>query len=151
MQPGDRLVEDHQAASPAAAAHENGVGELEALRLSAGQLGPALPELQVSQPRLPGGAQSGGERRGGREELGGLVHRHRQHLVDGLAVVSDGEQLGSEAAALADVALDPHVGHEVHVDLAPAVPLAGVAAAAGRVEGECPGPVAQALGLGVAA
>ena len=51
---------------------------------------------------------------------------------------------------MAGLALDPHVGHEVHLDAALAVAPAGFAAAAGSVEAEAVGVVAAHLGVGQA-
>ena len=52
------------------------------------------------------------------------------------------------AAAVAHLALDVDVGHEVHFDAALAVALAGLAAAAGHVEAEAAGLVAALARLG---
>ena len=71
-----------------------------------------------------------------------------QHVGDGLALVADRQRLGVVAAAVADVALDPDVGQEVHLDLLLAVALAGLAAAARLVEAEAARLVAADLRLG---
>ena len=59
-----------------------------------------------------------------------------------------GQRLGIVAAAAAGVALDPHVGQEVHLDAPLPVALALLAASAGHVEAETPRRVAAQLGLG---
>ena len=56
-----------------------------------------------------------------REELGGLLDRHVEHLGDGLALVVDLERLAVVAGAVADLARDVDVGQEVHLDLDRAV------------------------------
>ena len=58
------------------------------------------------------------------------------------------KRLGIVAAAAADVALDPDVGKEVHLDAPLPGPLAGLAAPAGDVEAETPRRVAAHLRLG---
>ena len=68
-----------------------------------------------------------------------------------LAVERDGERLGVVALAAARLALDPHVGQEVHLDALLAVAFARLAAAAGHVEAEPPGRVAAELRLRAAA
>ena len=73
---------------------------------------------------------------------------HVEHVGDRAAVELHGQRLGVVALAAARVALDPHVGQEVHLDPLLAVPFAGLAAAAGHVEAEPPGRVAAELGLG---
>src|SRR5437764_936415 len=65
-----------------------------------------------------------------------------------MALVADGERFGVVALAATDVALDPDVGQEVHLDLLLAVALAGFTAAAWLVEAEAPGLVAAHLRLG---
>ena len=77
-----------------------------------------------------------------------LAARHVQHVGDRTAVVADGQRLGVVAAAVARVALDPHVGQEVHFDAELPVALALLAAPAGHVETEPPRRVAAELGLG---
>ncbi len=77
-----------------------------------------------------------------------LAARHVEHVGDRLAVVADGERLGIVALAAAGVALDPHVGQEVHLDAELAVALALFAAPAGHVEAEPPRRVAAELRLG---
>src|ERR1700676_825414 len=65
-----------------------------------------------------------------------------------MRLVMDGQGLGVVSAAVADVALDPDVGQEVHLDLLLAVALARLAAAAGLVEAEAARMIAADLGLG---
>ena len=51
-------------------------------------------------------------------------------------LIAHGQRLGIVALAVADVALDPDVGEEVHLDLLLAVALARLATAARLVEAE---------------
>src|SRR5262249_15041359 len=82
------------------------------------------------------------------EDLEGLADAHLQHVGDGAALVADGERLRVVALAAADVALDPDVGEEVHLDLLLAIALAGLTASARLVEAEPPRLIAAHLRLG---
>ena len=82
------------------------------------------------------------------EQLDRLADRHVEHVGDRVAVEQHGERLGVVALAAAIVALDPHVGQEVHLDSQLAVPFALLAASAGHVEAEPPRRVAAQLRLG---
>jgi hypothetical protein len=69
--------------------------------------------------------------------------------VDVLALVGDVENLGLVAGAVAVLAGQLDVGQELHLDGDRAVALAGVAAAAGHVEGKVPRREREPLGLGL--
>ena len=71
-----------------------------------------------------------------------------EDVGDGVAVELDGQGFLVVAAAVAHFALYVDVGHEVHLDAALAVALAGLAAAAGDVEAEAAGLVAALARLG---
>ena len=77
-----------------------------------------------------------------------LLHVHVEHVGDALPLEADVQGLAVEPLPLADRARDPDVGEEVHLELVRAVPLAGLAAAAGDVEAEPARLVAAGLGLG---
>ena len=51
-------------------------------------------------------------------------------------LIAHGQRFGVVALAVADVALDPHIWEEVHLDFLLSVALAGFAAAARLVETE---------------
>src|SRR5690606_13889316 len=74
VQAGGRLVEDVGGA-PVGAALELG-GQLDALRLTAGEGGAALPEAHVPEADVDEGAQVPGDLPGGGEEVRGLRDRH---------------------------------------------------------------------------
>ena len=76
------------------------------------------------------------------------LHRHLQHVGDGLAAELDLQRFAIVTVALADVAGDVDVGQEVHLDLDDAVALAGLAAPALHVEGEAARQIAARLGFG---
>jgi hypothetical protein len=76
-----------------------------------------------------------------------FVHRHVEHVGDGLAAELHLQRLAVVALALAGVAGDVDVGQEVHLDLQHAVALAGLAAAALDVEAEAAGRVAARAGI----
>src|SRR5271170_1976160 len=86
----------------------------------------------------------------------GNVSEHGQRVFDGevedvgdrVAVELDRQRLLIVTAAVTNFAGDINIGHEVHLDTALAVSLAGLAAAAGDVEGKPPRLVAALAGLG---
>ena len=80
----------------------------------------------------------------------GLLHRHVEHVGDGLLAIFHFQRFAVVALALADVAGDVDVRQEVHLDLDDAVALAGLAAPALHIEGEAPRRIAARLGLGQA-
>jgi hypothetical protein len=83
------------------------------------------------------------------EEAQRLLDRHLQHVVNVLALVLDIEDLGLIARAVAVLAGQLDVGQELHFDGDRAVALAGVAAAAGHVEGKMARREREPLGLGL--
>ena len=146
VQAGGRLVE--QVERPAGVGPGQLGGQLDALRLAAGERRRRLAERQIVEPHVAQRLQT-------RRILGmfsnsshRLAARHVEHVGDRLAVIADGQRLGVVAPAAARVALDPHVGQEVHLDAQLAVAFAFLAAAAGHVEAEPPRRVAAQLGLG---
>ena len=146
VQAGGRLVEDVDGAAGRALLQLG--GELDPLRLAAGQRRRRLAEPDVAEPDVDERAQVPGDRRDGREELGRLLDRHVEDLGDGLALEVHLERLAVVARAVADLARDVDVRQEVHLDLDRAVAGAGLAAAALDVEGEPARQVAADLGLG---
>ncbi len=146
MEPGGGLVEHVDRATGRALLQL--AGELDALRLAAGERGGGLSQTDVAEPDLAERGHVACDRRDGREELGGLLDRHVQDLGDGLALVVDLERLPVVAGAVADLARDVDVGQEVHLDLDRAVTRARLAASALDVEGEPALEVAAHLGLG---
>ena len=144
--PGGRLVEDVD--RPAGGALLQLGGQLDALRLAAGQRRRRLPEPHVAQADVDQRAQVPADRADRLEELGRLLDRHVQHLGDGLALVVHLEGLPVVPGALADLARHVDVRQEVHLDLDRAVAGAGLAAAALDVEREPAGLVPADLGLG---
>ena len=111
-------------------------------------VGAGWPEREVVEADVGERLQDPANLRDVAEQLERLADAHGQHVGDRLALVLDGERLGVVAAAVADVALDPDVGQEVHLDLLLAHSLARLAAAAGLVEAEPPRVVAADLRLG---
>ncbi len=122
--------------------------QLDALGLAAGQRRRRLAQREVVEADVGQRLQHAANLRDVAEQLQRLADAHLQHVGDGLALVAHGQRLGVVAAALADVALDPDVGQEVHLDLLLAVALARLAAAARLVEAEALGLVAAHLRLG---
>ncbi len=80
--------------------------------------------------------------------LEGPAHVHREHVGDASPPVGALEGLAAEALSSADLALDPHVGEEVHLELHGSVALAGLAPPASHVEAEAPRSVAPRPRLG---
>ena len=146
VQPGGGLVEDVEGA-PGIAPRELG-GELDPLRLAAGELGGGLAQPDVAEPDILQGAEAADDAGLVGKELGGIVDGHLQDVGDRLAAELHLQRLAGVATSLADVAGDVDVGQEVHLDLDHPVARAGLAPPAGDVEGEATRLVAADLGLG---
>src|SRR3954449_386431 len=97
MQARGRLVEDVDAALLRQVR-----GQLEPLALAAGERGERLAERDVAEPDVDQAGEDLVRRRdAGREELGSLGRRHREHLADVAAAELVLEHGGLEALALA--------------------------------------------------
>ena len=139
MEPGRRLVEEEQRPLLGARRRRGPgevPGELEPLRLAAGEGRHRLPEAQVLEADL-------GERREHRrdvvlagEDLERLGDGELQHVGDAAALVLDFQDLGPEPLAVAVGAAQVDVGEELHLDVLEAVAAAGRAAAVAGVEAE---------------
>ncbi len=145
MQAGGRLVEHVD--GPAGRAALQLRGQLDALRLAAGQRGGGLAEPDVAEADLVEGLQVPVDRRDGLEERRGLLDRHVEDLGDRLALVMHLEGVGVVPGAVADLARDVDVGQELHLDLDRAVAGACLAPAALHVEREPALLVPAHLGL----
>jgi hypothetical protein len=146
VQTGRRLVE-HVDAAPVGAALQLG-RELDALRLAARERRGRLPEAHVAEPDVDEGLEVAVDRLDRLEELGRLGDRHLEHLGDVLALVVHAQRVAVVALAVAHLAVDVHVGQEVHLDLDRAVARARLAAAALDVEAEPARLIAAHLRLG---
>ena len=124
-------------------------GELDALGLAAGERGGGLAEAEVAEADLVEDGELFEQLGFAGEEAQGLLDGHVEHVVDVLALVLDLEDVGLVAGAVAVFAGQLDVGEELHFDGDGAVALAGVAAAAGDVEGEVAGGEREALGVGL--
>ena len=136
MQTGRRLVEQVQR-SPGVGPRQLG-GQFHTLGFAAGKRVRRLAEPQIIEPHIAQRLQNAANLRNVLEQLQRLAARHFQHVGDRLAVKQHRQRFRIVAAAAADIALDPHVGQEVHLDAFLAVPFAGFAASAGGVEAEPP-------------
>ena len=146
VEPGRRLVEDVE--RPAGRHLAELRGQLDALRLAAGERRRRLAELDVVEADVVQRLQAPAQLRDLGEELERLLDRHLEHVGDRLALEAHLERLLVVAVPVAGLARHVDVGQEVHLDLDRAVALAGLAAAAADVEGEAPGLVAAHLRLG---
>ena len=145
MQAGGRLVENIERAAGGALGQL--LGELDALRLAAGQRRRLLADMDVVEADAAQQRQHVAHPRHRLEEFQRLLDRHVEHVGDGFALEQHLQRLAVVALALADVAGDVDVGQKMHLDLDDAVALAGLAAAALDVEGEAAGLVAARLGF----
>ncbi len=117
-------------------------GELDALRLAAGQRGGGLAEPDVVEPDVVQRLQPALDLRDVLEELDRLLDRHVEHVRDRLALEAHLERLAVVALAVALLARHVDVRQEVHLDLDLAVAAAHLAAPALDVEAEPPRLVA---------
>ena len=146
VQAGGRLVE--QVERSAGVGPRKLGGQLDPLGLAAGERRGRLAEREVIEPHVAERLQRPANLRDVLEQLDRLAARHVEHVGDRAAVVADGQRFGIVALPAARVALDPHVGQEVHLDAKLPVALAFFAPPAGHVETEPPRRVAAQLGLG---
>ncbi len=134
------LVEDVD--GPAGGAPRELRGQLDALRLTAGERRGRLAQADVAEAHVHERLELVADGRHGVEDLQRLLRGHLQDVRDGVPAVVDLQRLAVVALAAADLAGHVDVRQELHLDLQDAVALAVLAAAALDVEAEAPGPVA---------
>ncbi len=122
-------------------------GQLDPLRLAAGQRRSRLAEADITEADIDEGLEMAGDRRLVGEELEAIGDRHVQDVGDAHALEQDLERVPVVPSALAHFTRHVHVRQEVHLDLDRAVAGAGLAAAAGHVEREPTGLITTDLGL----
>ena len=123
-------------------------GQLDPLGLAAGERRGGLAEREVVEPHVAQHLQRAANLGDVLEQPHRLAARHVEHVGDRPAVVADGQRFGIVAPAAARVALDPHVGQEVHLDAELPVAFALLAPPARHVETEPPRRVAAEFRLG---
>ena len=106
-----------------------------------------LTQRQVAQADIGQRLQNPPDLRDVGERLQCLADPHAEDIGDRLFLVADLERFRVISAAVTNVALDPDVGQEVHLNQLLPIALARLAAAARLVEREPPGRVAADLGL----
>jgi len=115
------------------------------LRLAAGERGGGLAEPDVAEADLVEYVELVDDLRMAGEVNQRLFDGHVEDIVDVLALVTDLEDGGLVASAVAFFARQLHVGEELHLDCDRSVAFADIAAASGDVEGEVSGGEAAAL------
>src|SRR5438034_10671264 len=118
-------------------------GDLETLRLAPREGRGGLAQAQVAEADVLEHAEPPGEPRLGREELGGVVHGHVEHVADGAPAMLHGDDVGPVSPPLALLAGHVHVLEEVHLELLEAVALARLAPPARHIERERAGVEAE--------
>ena len=146
MQAGRRLVQDVEGAAGAPAGQL--LGQLDPLRLAAGQRRGRLSHRDVAESDVLQRPQLARDRRHVLEQGQGLIDGQLQDIGDGRSPISDLQRLPVVAAPLALLAGDIDVGQEVHLDGLDPASLAGLAASALDVEREPPRPVTAGARLG---
>ena len=149
VQPGGGFVEEEEPGLGLGVGQPR--GQLEALRLAAGEEARRLAEAQVAEADILQRLQRTGDLLMLREtakKLDGLGHRHFQHVVDGLALEQHAQHVGLEAFAAAGGADERDVAEELHLDALVAKPGAALAAAVVRVEAEGRRAEPRTLGRG---
>jgi hypothetical protein len=129
-------------------------GELEALRLAAGQRRHRLAEPHVLEADIDERLQRARDLAVPAKKLQRLADRHVEHVATArsecdrsrqASIALDLEDLGAVARAVAVRAAQVDVGQELHLDVLEAVAAAGRAAAVAGVEAERAGGVAALL------
>ena len=131
-----RFVEEVD--GPLKAGTEELARDLHALRLAARERRRRLAELEVAEPHFRERTEAVRDAGDVAEEFETFLDRHLEDLVDILFLVPDLERVLGVTLAETDVARHVDRREEVHLDRDLAVPLAGLAAAAGPVEREAP-------------
>ena len=123
--------------------------ELDALCFSARKSGGGLAQPEIAQSDLIEHCQLFKQPRLAGKEAQRFLDRQLQHLMDVLALVLNLKHLVLVAGAVAVFAGQFHIREKLHLDGHRAVALAGIASAAGHVEGEMSRSQRQSLGLGL--
>jgi len=110
--------------------------ELDSLRLAPRKGVHGLAEAEIAEADVDERLEGFFDLPVSREERHGLRSRHPEDVADAAVAVQDLEDLRLEACAVALRARQVDVREELHFHLLEPLPLAGLAAAAGRVEGE---------------
>ena len=111
-------------------------GEFDPLGLASREGGRALAKLDVVEPDRRERLQLVADGRDIGEEREGFLHGHVKHVGDRFSFVLHFEGFPVVPFPPAFLALDVHIGQEVHLDLDHTVALTGFAPAAFQVEGE---------------
>ena len=109
--------------------------------------GSALPQLDIAQAHVQQGFQLAVDTGDVGKEIAGFLHRHVQHIGDGLVLVFDLQGFPVVAGAFADLNRAQRCPAEMHFDLQDAVALTGFAPAALYIEAEPAGAVTPHLGV----
>ena len=145
MQAGGRLVQniDGLAGLPFCQFQR----QLYPLGFAAGKGGGALPQLDIPQAHIQQGLEFAVNLGVVGKEGAGLLHRHVQHIGDGLALVVHFQGLPVVAGSLAHLTGHKDIRQEMHLDLDDAVALASLTPAALHIKAEPSRPVAPHLGF----
>ena len=81
------------------------------------------------------------------EEMGGILHRHMQHIGDGFVLIAHFQRFAVVALAFAHLAFHIDIGQEMHLDFGDAIALTGFATPALDVEGKPPGFISACFGF----
>ena len=146
MEAGRRFIQDVQRL-PRLRAGQLG-GQLHALGFATRQRRGRLAQREIIQANRGQRGQRGADLGDVVEQFQSLADGHVQHVRDRPAAIGDRQGLAVVTLPLADFALDPHVGQEVHFDALLAVPLAGLAASPRAIEAEPRGTITPDLGFG---
>ena len=122
--------------------------ELHPLRLTAGKRGRGLPQVEIVEPHVAEGLQLSGDVGGVGEKIPRVADFHGEQFRDVFPLPANLERVLGETGPVALFAGHPDIGQEIHVELGGAVPLAGLAAAAGHVEAEATSLPAALLRVG---
>src|SRR5207248_10304700 len=114
VQARGRLVQDVEGTARVALGQLG--GELDTLRLAAGQGGRRLAEVDIAQPYVVQELQVRADARLILEEIQRLRHRHIQHVGDRLSSISDLERLPAVAPPRTHLARHVDVRQQLHLD-----------------------------------
>ena len=130
MQSGRRFVQQIQSA-PGIRPSEF-CGQLDPLRLAAGERRCGLSERQIIQTNVAQRLQNAANLGNVLEQLDRFAARHIQHVADRATVVRDRQGFGVVPRTTTRIARYPHVGQEVHFDAQLSIAFTAVATSARR-------------------
>ena len=121
------------------------LSQFHSLSLPPRQGGGRLPQFDIAQADIHQHLQLFMNVGNRAEEIGGLLNRHGQHVGDRFVAVQHFQGFAVVAFAVALIAIDIHIGQEVHFDFQQSIALTGLTAPPLNIEGKTARQIAARL------